>query len=101
MVDDKISTISRSSHPSIFLPSDFANIRMSDVSLDAPLPDDLDDLRFEEALDRLEAIVEQLDEDPPDLDTALDAYEDGVTLAQHCLDRLNDAEERLEELSLD
>lgn len=65
------------------------------------LPDDLSDLAFEEALDHLESIVDMLDENPPDLDTALDAYEDGVTLAQHCLDRLDNAEQQLEELSLD
>jgi exonuclease VII small subunit len=39
---------------------------------------DPDTLSFEEALDQLESIVEQLEDDPPDLASALDAYEDGV-----------------------
>jgi len=70
---------------------------------DAPARDDLsfEDLSFEDALDRLEAIVEHLEDDPPALDDALDAYEDGVALAKECLARLNDAEQRMEELSLD
>jgi exodeoxyribonuclease VII small subunit len=70
---------------------------------DAPARDDLsfEDLSFEDALDRLEAIVEHLEDDPPALDEALDAYEDGVALAKECLARLNDAEQRMEELSLD
>jgi exodeoxyribonuclease VII small subunit len=70
---------------------------------DAPARDDLsfEDLSFEDALDRLEAIVERLEDDPPALDEALDAYEDGVALAKECLARLNDAEQRMEELSLD
>ena len=62
---------------------------------------DLDDLSFETALNRLEAIVEQLETDPPDLESALDAYEEGVTLANQCLERLDKAETRIEELSLD
>lgn len=70
---------------------------------DAPARDDLsfEDLSFEDALDRLEAIVERLEDDPPALGDALDAYEDGVALAKECLARLNDAEQRMEELSLD
>jgi exodeoxyribonuclease VII small subunit len=62
---------------------------------------DPDTLSFEEALDQLESIVEQLEDDPPDLASALDAYEDGVALAQSCLDRLDDAEQRVSELSIE
>lgn len=67
------------------------------------MPDspDLDDLSFEDALQRLEDIVAQLEDDPPDLESALDAYEEGVTLANQCLKRLDAAEARIEELSLD
>lgn len=58
-------------------------------------------MTFEEALTRLEAIVESLEEDLPDLETALASYEEGTTLARHCLQRLEAAELRIEELSLD
>jgi len=59
------------------------------------------DRSFEEALDRLEEIVERLEDDPPPLDEAIDVYEEGVTLANDCLDRLNKAEQRVSELSID
>lgn len=65
---------------------------------DAPAPDDL---TFEQALQRLEKIVTTLEDEPPELERALDAYEEGTTLARHCLDRLEAAELRIEELSLD
>ena len=62
---------------------------------------DADDRSFEETLDRLESIVEDLEEDPPALDEAIDKYEEGVALANDCLSRLDDAEQRVSELSLE
>jgi exodeoxyribonuclease VII small subunit len=56
---------------------------------------------FEQALHRLEQIVEALENDPPDLETALTQYEEGVRLAQLCMDRLNTAELRIQELSIE
>ncbi len=56
---------------------------------------------FEDALRRLEALVETLETDPPSLDAALEAYAEGTDLARHCLERLRTAELRVEELSLD
>jgi exodeoxyribonuclease VII small subunit len=60
-----------------------------------------EDLTFEQAIARLEAIVEQLDGDPIDLEAALEAYEEGVILARHCLERLSAAELRIQELALE
>lgn len=59
------------------------------------------DPTFEEALQRLEEIVETLEDDPPALEEALDTYEEGVALANDCLSRLEDAEQRVSELSID
>lgn len=59
------------------------------------------DLSFEDALQRLESIVETLEDDPPPLDEALDTYAEGVSLANECLARLDAAEQRIEELSLE
>lgn len=59
------------------------------------------DASFEHDLARLEELVDQLENDPPPLDDALDAYEEGVTLAQRCLGRLDEAEQRMQELDLD
>jgi exodeoxyribonuclease VII small subunit len=60
-----------------------------------------EDRTFEETLDRLEEIVERLENDSPSLDDALDAYEEGVALANDCLSRLDDAEQRVSELSIE
>lgn len=60
-----------------------------------------DDLTFEEALGRLEALVETLEDDDAGLEEALAAYEKGVVLARHCLDRLDAAELRVQELALE
>jgi exodeoxyribonuclease VII small subunit len=67
------------------------------------MPDDASDAdpTFEEALRRLEEIVETLEDDPPALEEALDTYEEGVALANDCLARLEDAEQRVSELSID
>jgi exodeoxyribonuclease VII small subunit len=62
---------------------------------------DADNRTFEETLERLEEIVEDLEDDPPSLEEAIDAYEEGVALASDCLDRLEDAEQRVSELSID
>ena len=63
----------------------------------------LEDLPFAEALQRLESLVERLDdpETPPSLEEALDAYEEGTALARECMRRLNEAELRVERLSMD
>lgn len=65
------------------------------------MPDAPDDQSFEEILRRLEQIVEDLEDDPPGLEEALDAYEDGVALANECLERLEEAEQRVSELSVE
>lgn len=59
------------------------------------------DRSFEDTLNRLEEIVDTLEDDPPELDEALDAYEEGVALANECLSRLEEAEQRMSELSIE
>lgn len=71
------------------------------VDTDDASPSDDETRSFEEALDRLEEIVEELEEESPSLDEALDAYEEGVALANDCLSRLEDAEQRVREISID
>jgi len=71
------------------------DVLMSDSDETSP------DRSFEETLDRLEEIVERLEDDPPSLDEALGAYEEGVALANDCLSRLDEAEQRISELSID
>lgn len=58
-------------------------------------------LPFEEALKKLESIVDQLEHEMPPLEEALSAYKDGTDLAKACLARLEKAELRIRELRLD
>lgn len=63
-----------------------------------PKPDD--ELSFEQAMDRLESIVQKLDDESQGLADALKSYEEGMHLAKACLERLESAEQRIEELRL-
>lgn len=60
-----------------------------------------DDLTFEQAMERLEAIVQTLEDDGFDLEKALDAHAEGIALARFCMERLEKAELRIQNLSID
>ncbi len=53
-------------------------------------------LKFEEALGRLEEIVQVLERSELSLDESLKAFEEGVKLSKNCLKLLDDAEKRVE-----
>ena len=55
-------------------------------------------MTFEEALQRLEAIVDRLEEGDLELEAALAAFEEGVKLTRRCAGQLEDAERRIEVL---
>ncbi len=54
------------------------------------------ELSFEGALERLEAIVEQLEQGDLELEAALAAFEEGVALSRRCAGELDAAERRIE-----
>jgi exodeoxyribonuclease VII small subunit len=54
---------------------------------------------FEEALQRLQAIVQELEQGDFGLDRALERYEEGVKLLRQCHDVLQKAERKIELLS--
>lgn len=54
------------------------------------------ELPFEDALTRLEEIVETLESGEPTLETSLTLFEEGVALSRRCNKRLDTAERRLE-----
>lgn len=58
-------------------------------------------ITFEEAFQKLEGLVAKLEKGEMDLDKALDAFEEGMTLIRICNDRLDDAELRLSRLTRD
>jgi exodeoxyribonuclease VII small subunit len=57
-----------------------------------------DDLRFEEAYERLEEVLTRLQMGNMTLDDALASYEEGMALAAHCQALLDAAELRVETL---
>jgi len=62
----------------------------------SPDADASDGTTFEEALQRLEAIVDRLEEGDLELADALAAFEEGVGLTRRCAEQLEDAERRIE-----
>mgnify|MGYP003574918782 FL=1 len=55
-------------------------------------------LPFEEALKRLETIVEAMENEDLPLETLLAKYEEGTRLAQNCQNRLAEAEVKIQQL---
>ena len=57
-----------------------------------------DDAPFEEVMDRLQSVVEQLEEGDLPLEESLAMFEEGVRLSRAGAKRLDEAERRVEEL---
>jgi exodeoxyribonuclease VII small subunit len=55
-------------------------------------------LPFEEALQKLESIVESMETGELPLETMLTRFEEGVKLAGHCQARLDEAELKIQQL---
>jgi exodeoxyribonuclease VII small subunit len=64
----------------------------------AESPEGLEALGFEDALARLETIVDRLEQGDLELEQALAAFEEGVALTRRCAGQLEDAERRIEVL---
>jgi exodeoxyribonuclease VII small subunit len=64
----------------------------------SPDADNSNEPTFEEALQRLESIVNRLEEGDRELETALADFEEGVKLTRRCAGQLEDAERRIEVL---
>jgi len=58
----------------------------------------MDTLSFEQAFEQLEATVEALQDGQMPLERALNYYEEGMKLAQHCNELLEKAELRVQQL---
>lgn len=63
--------------------------------------EDISGLSFEAALQRLEAIVRQLESGDAPLDAAIGLYEEAQALRSHCESKLSAAEARIAQLQLD
>lgn len=58
-----------------------------------------DDLPFEKAMERLEAIVERIEQGEVGLEESVKEYEKGMALLARCRQILSQAEQKIEELS--
>jgi exodeoxyribonuclease VII small subunit len=66
----------------------------------ASMAEDLTDLSFEDALKRLEAIVQRLESGDASLDESITLYTEGDALKLQCERRLQDAQARIEKIGL-
>lgn len=57
------------------------------------------ELKFEEALKKLESIVQQLENEELELEKSLQIYEEGVRLSRWCNRKLEEVERKVEILS--
>jgi exodeoxyribonuclease VII small subunit len=61
-------------------------------------PEKAAEMSFEEAFQKLEALVQSLERGDATLEESLRAFEEGMALAALCSRRLEDAEKRLQKL---
>lgn len=69
-----------------------------DATEPGPAPEELEELAFEDAIEELEAIVEELEEGDLPLEEAMDRFERGLGLVTACRGKLEQAELKVEEL---
>ena len=62
-------------------------------------PEATEELSFEAALERLEAVVARLEQGEVPLEESIQAYADGTRLVRHCVKKLEAAETTIRELS--
>jgi exodeoxyribonuclease VII small subunit len=61
-------------------------------------PRDLATMSFEEALDELQALVRALEKGDSKLDEAIQQYERGAALKQHCEAKLREAQAKIDKI---
>ena len=59
------------------------------------------EIKFEDALKKLESIVEKLESGKVDLDESIKVFEEGNELIKLCLGKLNQAEQKIKKVSQD
>ena len=69
------------------------------TSSSVEIPDDIKNMKFEEALSALEDIVRNLESGEVSLEQSIDIYTRGTQLKAHCEDKLKDATARIEKIT--
>jgi exodeoxyribonuclease VII small subunit len=64
------------------------------------IPSDISAMGFEDALEELKSIVGRLESGQGKLDDAIAAYERGALLKRYCEQKLREAQEKIEKISL-
>jgi len=64
------------------------------------IPPDIGKMSFEDALQELQQIVGQLEKGEGKLDEAIGAYQRGAALKQHCENKLRDAKQQIDKITL-
>ncbi|MCL0045392.1 exodeoxyribonuclease VII small subunit [Nitrospinaceae bacterium] len=59
----------------------------------------MSEIKFEQAMTRLENIVEELERGDLDIDKSLEIFEEGIKMSRLCSKKLNEAEAKIEKLS--
>jgi exodeoxyribonuclease VII small subunit len=60
-----------------------------------------EDISFEDNLKKLEKIVQLLEEGELTLDESIKLYEEGMNISKLCLDKLNKAKQKVEQLVIE
>ncbi|MDZ4738589.1 MAG: exodeoxyribonuclease VII small subunit [Alphaproteobacteria bacterium] len=68
------------------------------MTKDDKKPGTISSLSFEQALQQLETIVQQLEKGQVPLEESIEIYEKGTALKAHCETKLRDAEARIEKI---
>ncbi|WP_054949517.1 exodeoxyribonuclease VII small subunit [Numidum massiliense] len=58
----------------------------------------IEQLTFEEAIERLETVVHQLEDGEVPLEQAIELFQEGMTLSKQCSEKLDSVESRIEML---
>ena len=64
------------------------------------IPKDIKSMSFEVALEELQRIVAQLESGQGKLDEAIGSYQRGAALKQHCENKLRQAKQQIDKISL-
>ena len=64
------------------------------------IPDDIKAMSFEDAMTELEVIVQRLEQGKGSLEDSIHSYERGAQLRRYCEQKLADARERVERITL-
>ncbi len=71
---------------------------MADSDDATHIPEEIQAMSFEEALEALEEIVQQLDSGQVSLEDSIDIYTRGTYLKRHCEAKLRSAKERVDKI---